>query len=76
MEEELVNVLYGGQCLKRHCCGYCKKKGKYLTVKQMKKHECLAKQCPALDKLPHTFWKVRQRKLDEKKMHRKENAWI
>lgn len=65
--EEIVNVLYGGQCLKSHCCGYCKRKGKYMTVRQLHKHECLNKQCQYLDKLEHVFWKQREKKLREKK---------
>lgn len=65
--ERIVNVLYGGQCAIKHCCGYCKRKGKYLTLRQMRKHECLAKQCPHLDKLPNNFWVLRDKKLTAKK---------
>lgn len=71
MEETLVNVLYGGRTSLRHCCGYCKRKGKYLTVKQMKKHECLAKQCQYLDKVEHRFWELRDKKLALKKANKK-----
>lgn len=68
---QLVDVLYGGQTEKCKCCGYCKKKGKYLTVKQMRKKECLGKQCKYLDKQEnHTFWKQRNKRLQEKKQHR------
>jgi len=66
--EVLVNVLYGGQSPINHCCGYCKLKGKYLTVKQMKRKECLGKQCNALAKLEvHPYWKKRDIKLQGKK---------
>lgn len=74
--EEIVNVLYGGQCLKSHCCGYCKRKGKYMTVKQMRKHECLAKQCPHFDMLEHAYWKKREAKLAGKKERKNELARI
>lgn len=67
MENEIVDVLYGSQCEKRHCCGYCKRKGKYLTPRQLRKHECLGKQCPYLDKLEHQMWAKRDKKLQEKK---------
>lgn len=67
----LVDVLYGGQAELRHCSGYCKKKGKYLTLKQMRNKECLAKQCHALDKIEsHAFWKHREKKLQEKKQRK------
>lgn len=72
MNDELVNVLYGGQTTLRHCCGYCRAKGKYLTVKQMQKKQCLGKQCGALCKLDHNFWKVRDKKLQQKKEHKNE----
>ncbi len=67
MENDIVNTLYGCQTERHRCCGYCKRKGKYLTTKQLKKHECLGKQCPHLDKLPHPFWVQREKKLQAKK---------
>lgn len=75
MDNEIVNVLYGSQTELRHCCGYCKRKGKYLTVKQLKKHECLGKQCQYLDKIQHRFWDIRDKKLQSKKQN-KINAYL
>lgn len=47
----IVDVLYGSQSEKSNCCGYCKLKHKYLTVRQMKTKQCLGKQCNALSKI-------------------------
>lgn len=67
----IVNVLYGSQCKKSNCCGYCKLKHKYLTVRQMKTKQCLGKQCNALAKIEeHPFWKYRDQKLKQKKISR------
>ena len=67
----IVDVLYGSQSEKSNCCGYCKLKHKYLTVRQMKTKQCLGKQCNALSKIEeHPFWNYRDRKLKEKKMNR------
>lgn len=76
MESTTVNVLYGCQASLSSCCGYCKRKGKYLTVKQMRKKECLGKQCPYLDKLPHTFWKQREKKLKIKKENKRARSYV
>ena len=67
----IVDVLYGSESEKSNCCGYCKLKHKYLTVRQMKTKQCLGKQCNALSKIEeHPFWNYRDRKLKEKKMNR------
>lgn len=69
----IVDVLFGSQCEKSNCCGYCKLKHKYLTVRQMKNKQCLGKQCNALSKLEeHPFWDKRARKLQGKKMAHQE----
>lgn len=75
MEENIVNTLYGCQTSLQNCCGYCRRKGKYLTVRQMKRHECLAKQCPHLCKLEHPFWAYRDKKLAQKKESRNERKY-
>lgn len=71
-ESIIVDVLYGSQTEKSNCCGFCKMKHKYLTVRQMKTKQCLGKQCNALAKIEeHPFWEIRDQKLKEKKMARK-----
>lgn len=43
-------------------CGYCHSKVHkgYLSVKMLKKHKCLQKQCPMLERYEdHSYWKQR-----------------
>ena len=57
--EDVKKVLYGGES--NNVCAYCKRKGCYMTVKQMKKKECLKKECHHLDKNEeHEWWKQRE----------------
>ena len=54
-----------------NCCAYCKLHHRSMTVKQMKKKECLKKQCWHLVKNEkHQIWKQReitkQRRKDRK----------
>lgn len=49
-------------CYSDNCCAYCKLHGCYMTVKQMKKKECLKKQCYYLQKIEeHDIWRQRER---------------
>ena len=51
-----------GQPSPENSVAYChvnKHKGR-LSVKIMKKHECLKKQCPWLEKLEHPYWDQRK----------------
>lgn len=53
-------ILYN--CYSDNCCAYCKLHGCYMTVKQMKKKECLKKQRYHLQKNEqHAVWKQRER---------------
>lgn len=52
--EELKKTLYGGES--KNVCAYCKRKGCYMTVKQVKKKNCLKKECHHLDKKDHEWW--------------------
>jgi len=53
-----------GQPQRERACGYCHSnlhKG-YLSVKQVKKHGCLAKQCPRFERYEdHAWWEQRDR---------------
>ena len=64
---EMWHGLYGAWIDKNHCVGYCKFHKGYMTFKQIKKKECLQKQCSALERLPHQFWKQREIKKQNKK---------
>ena len=49
-------------CYSDNCCAYCKLHGCSMTVKQMKKKECLKKQCFHLQKNEnHDIWRQRER---------------
>ena len=68
-----VNGLYGAQFDKCKACGYCHHHHKYLTVKMVKAHDCLQKQCNALQKYEsHEWWKQRAIAKQKKKAKRKE----
>ncbi len=59
-------------------CHYYKHKGS-LSVKMMKEHECLTKQCPYLEKLPHAYWErkvaaERKKKKQQKASEEKERV--
>lgn len=60
-EKELVKGLYGSEFEKNRACGYCRHHHKFLTVKQLRQHECLQKQCFHLYKNEqHNWWKQRE----------------
>lgn len=65
---------FRGQSSKK-ACGFChsnKHKG-YLSVKNMKQHKCLQKQCPMFEKYPdHPYW-AQKAAIKAKKKARKEN---
>lgn len=62
-------TLYGSKS--SNVAGYCKHHSRYLTVRQIKEHECLAKQCWHLDKKEHPWWKYRT-EMKQKRKDRKE----
>ena len=65
---ELVQGLYGSEVVLNKAVGYCQYHRAFLTVKTMKGHECLKKQCNALQKRDeHDYW----RQHDQKKEWRK-----
>ena len=65
-----LHGLYGGHVSRTKAIGYCRCHHAALTVKTLKKHECLKKNCNALKKYEeHSYWKERE----IKKMKKKEN---
>ena len=72
--DEMLDGLYGPPIHKRHCVGYCKYHKCYMTFKQIKKKECLQKQCKALERISHQFWRQREIKKIKKKEKDKENT--
>ena len=71
MEEnktELMPGLYGSQICKNRMVGYCRYHCAALTVKTMKRHQCLKKSCDALVKYPqHDFWRQHEQKKELRK---------
>lgn len=68
---EKVKGLYGSEFELTKACGYCKRHHCHLTVRQVKKHECLRKQCWHLEKREeHEWWTqrelIKQRRRDRK----------
>lgn len=68
---ELMPGLYGSSISKSRAVGYCPYHKVALTVKTMKRHECLKKQCDALQKYEtHDFWRQHEQKKALRKKRR------
>jgi hypothetical protein len=71
-EKETVKGLYGSEFDKNRSCGYCLHHRCYLTVKQLRQHDCLKKQCYHLQKNEqHDWWRQRS-VMKQKRKERKE----
>lgn len=69
--DQIVKGMYGSEIDIDRACGFCKKHRKYLTVKMLKQHECLCKQCYHLIRNEnHAWWKQREIQKN-KRMERK-----
>ena len=69
----IVNGLYGSEFMECKACGFCKYHKCYLTVRQLKQHGCLQKQCKHLQKNEeHQYWHQREAK-KQKRKKRKED---
>ena len=65
---EMLNGLYGSHIARNRAVGYCHYHKAALTVKTMKGHECLKKQCDALKKYEeHDFWRQHEQKKERRK---------
>ena len=66
--EEILPGLYGSQITRNRAVGYCNFHKVALTVKTMKCHKCLKKQCDALTKYQtHDFWRQHEQKKEMRK---------
>ena len=62
-EQGQIYGLYGSYIDEARMVGYCKYHQAALTVKTLKCHECLNKQCNALEKREeHDYWRQRAQK--------------
>lgn len=66
-EIERLPSLYGSEITQQHCVGYCCYHHCYITVKQVQTKKCLYKQCDALKRYPHEYWRQRELKKNNKK---------
>ena len=68
---EIVKGLYGSEFDKSRSCGYCHLHHKCLTVKQLRQHDCLRKQCFHLEKYEeHQWWKQREATKQKRKIRK------
>ena len=71
-EQKMLQGLYGSQISINKAVGYCKYHHCALTVRTLKCHECLNKQCNALQKYEeHDYWRQRAQKKEFRKARKK-----
>lgn len=66
----MVQGLYNTMISDRRTIGFCWKHKCYLTATQLRQKECLKKQCNALEKYEHEFWRQRELMKARKKSKR------
>jgi hypothetical protein len=60
---EMLYGLYGSYIARNKAVGFCKHHNAALTVKTLKCHNCLGKQCNALKKYEeHDFWRQHEQR--------------
>ena len=63
----MLHSLYNTEISERRCIGFCWKHRCYVTSTQLKQKECLKKQCDALERYEHEFWRQRELTKQRKK---------
>lgn len=56
----MLQGLYNTEISERRCVGFCWKHRCHLTCTQLKQKECLKKQCDALERYEHEYWRQRE----------------
>lgn len=56
----MLRGLYNTEISERRCTGFCWKHRCYVTSTQLKQKQCLKKQCDALERYEHEFWRQRE----------------
>ena len=75
-EVTLVRGLYGSEFEKSRACAFCVHHHCYLTVKQVRQHNCLGKQCWYLKKNEqHAWWRQREI-MKQKRKQKKEGCCV
>lgn len=67
----MLRSLYNTEISERRCVGYCWKHKVAVTATQVKHKECLKKQCDALEKYEHEYWRQRELTKQRRKERRK-----
>ena len=68
---QMLHGLYGSQVSRNKAVGYCYCHCAALTVKTLKNHNCLGKQCNSLKKYEnHDFWRQHEQKKELRKMRK------
>ena len=74
---EMLNGLYGSKISRNRAVGYCYFHKAAMTVKTMKCHECLKKQCDAFKKYEdHDFWRQHEQKKQIRKARKQTIASV
>ena len=74
---EMLYGLYGSYISRNKAVGYCHYHKAALTVKTLKCHECLKKQCDALKKYEeHDFWRQHEQKKERRRAKKQMVAGI
>ena len=73
--EEVLQGLYGSHIKKNKAVGLCSYHKVALTVKTMKRHECMKKQCDAFVRCEeHDFWRQHEQKKELRKARKQDVA--
>ena len=56
----MLKSLYNTEINEKRCVGYCWHHRCYVSSTQVRQKECLRKQCGALEKYQHEYWKQRE----------------
>lgn len=73
--KEYLQGLYGSSIAKDRACGFCRYHECALTVKTMKRHQCLKKSCDALERYTdHDFWRQHEQKKEMRKARKQSFA--
>jgi hypothetical protein len=74
---QTLHGLYGSQINRNKAVGYCHYHCAALTVKTLKGHNCLGKQCNALKKYEdHDFWRQHEQKKELRKARKQMIGYI
>lgn len=64
----MLKSLYNTEISEKRCVGYCWHHHCYVSSTQIKQKECLRKQCNALERYDHEFWRQRELAKTRKKV--------